>query len=152
MLRVTLAAFHLLALGLGLGAVIYRGAALREVPDVRSMGRAFRADTLWGIAAGLWIVTGLWRYLGQTEKAFSYYNHNYFFIGKMILLVAILLLEVWPMITLIRWRIAMKRGASASVVVPGHARFIAIISHAQALLVVLMVFAASAMARGYSAF
>ncbi|MFL6649479.1 MAG: DUF2214 family protein [Sulfurifustis sp.] len=152
MLRVILAALHLLALGLGLGAVIYRGAALREVPDERSMGRAFRADTLWGIAAGLWIVTGLWRYLGQTEKAFTYYNHNYFFLAKMILLAVILLLEIWPMITLIRWRIAMKRGGSASVVIPGRARLIAGISHVQALLVVLMVFAASAMARGYVGF
>ncbi|MFL6650222.1 MAG: DUF2214 family protein, partial [Sulfurifustaceae bacterium] len=131
MLRVILAALHLLALGLGLGAVIYRGTALREVPDERSMGRAFRADTLWGIAAGLWIVTGLWRYLGQTEKAFTYYNHNYFFLAKMILLAVILLLEIWPMITLIRWRIAMKRGGSASVVIPGRARLIAGISHVQ---------------------
>lgn len=152
MLRVILAAFHLLALGLGLGAVIYRGTALREVPDLRSIGRAFRTDTLWGIAAGLWVVTGLWRYLGQTEKATAYYNHNYFFLAKMALLVIILILEVWPMITLIRWRRAMAQGGSVSVVIPGHARLIAMISHIQALLVVLMVFAASAMARGYSAF
>ena len=51
MLQVGLAALHLIALGLGLGAVIQRGTALREIPDVLSMRRVFRADTLWGIAA-----------------------------------------------------------------------------------------------------
>lgn len=151
MLQVMLAAFHLIALGLGLGAVINRGTALREVPDTRTLRRAFRADTLWGIAAALWIATGLWRYFGQIEKSADYYNGNYFFLIKMVLLGAILALEIWPMVTLIRWRLAIGRGGSASVVaIPGKARVIATVSHIQALLVVLMVFAATAMARGYS--
>ncbi len=152
MTQITLAALHLIALGLGLGAVINRGTALREVPDARSLQRVFRADALWGVAAMLWIATGLWRYLGETEKGIDYYNGNYFFLTKMILLGVILLLEIWPMILLIRWRLAIGRGGSAGVVaIPGRARIIATISHVQALLVVLMVFAAVAMARGYSA-
>lgn len=151
MLQVTFAALHLIALGLGLGAVIARGTALREVPDARSLARVFHADTLWGIAAGLWIVTGLWRYFGGVEKGIAYYNGNYFFLGKIALLGAILLLEIWPMVTLIRWRIAIRRGGSAGfVAVPGTARLIAAVSHLQALLVLLMVFAAAAMARGYN--
>jgi putative membrane protein len=151
MLQITLAAFHLIALGLGLGAVLNRGTALREVPDTRSLRRAFRADTLWGVAAALWIATGAWRYFGEIEKGVGYYNGNYFFLSKMVLLGAILVLELWPMATLLRWRIAIGRGGSPSVVaVPGKARIIATISHVQALLVVLMIFAATAMARGYS--
>ena len=151
MLQLLLAWLHLIALGLGLGAVINRGTALREVPDAWSLKRAFRADTLWGVAAVLWIVTGVWRYLGGAEKSTAYYNGNYFFLAKMSLLALILVLEVWPMIALIRWRIAIGRGGSPSVVaVPGKARVIARISHVQALLIVLMVFAAVAMARGYS--
>lgn len=151
MTQITLAALHLIALGLGLGAVLNRGTVLREVPDMRSVQRAFRADTLWAIAAGLWIATGLWRYLAETEKSMGYYNANYLFVTKMILLGAILVLEIWPMVTLIRWRIAIRRGGSPGVVaVPGRARIIATISHVQALLIVLMVFAAAAMARGYN--
>jgi putative membrane protein len=151
MLQLLLAWLHLIALGLGLGAVVNRGTALREVPDSASLKRVFRADNLWGFAAALWIVTGAWRYLGGIEKSTAYYNGNYFFLGKMILLAAILILEIWPMITLIRWRLGIKRGGSPSVVaVPGKARVIAMISHMQALLVVLMVFCAVAMARGFS--
>jgi putative membrane protein len=151
MLQITLAGLHLIALGLGFGAVIWRGTALREVPDARSLRRVFHADTLWSIAAGLWIITGLWRYLGGIEKGAAYYNANTFFLGKMGLLAAILVLEVWPMATLIRWRLAIRRGGSAGfVAIPGTARVIASISHLQALLVLLMVFAAAAMARGYN--
>jgi putative membrane protein len=150
MLSILLAALHLIALGLGLGAVLTRGTALREVPDPRSLQRALRADMLWGIAAALWIVTGLLRYLTGMEKGADYYNSNYLFLVKMALLGLVLALEIWPMMTLTRWRLGLKRGVTpAAVVVPASARRISIISHIEALVVVLMVFAAVAMARGY---
>lgn len=149
--QVTLAGLHLIALGLGLGAVIQRGTALREVPDARSLRRVFRADTLWGIAALLWVATGLWRYLLGIEKSVAYYNGNHLFLAKMALFAVVVVLEIWPMALLIRWRIALRRGAAAGVVaVPGTARIVATISHLQALLVVLIVFTAVAMARGYN--
>lgn len=151
MLQIVLAGLHLIALGLGLGAIINRGTLLREVPDPLSLRRVFRADTMWGVAALLWLGTGIPRYLLGIEKGTAYYNSNYFFLAKMVLLLIIFLLEIWPMVTLIRWRIAVSRGASAGVVaVPATARLIATISHVQALLVVAMVFTAVAMARGYN--
>ena len=150
MLRLILAALHLIALGLGLGAVIARGTALREAPTAGSLRRAFRADATWGIAAGLWITTGLWRWLAGIEKAPGYYMSNHFFLGKMGFLVMILVLEVLPMVTLIRWRKALAGGQPAEAVHDAAAgKRMAIISHVQALLVVLMVFFAAAMARGY---
>src|SRR5215210_2519515 len=113
MLRLTLAALHLLALGIGFGAVLGRSFALRVRPaTAESLRRAFHFDTQWGVAAGLWVATGLWRYLGATEKATSYYNHNHAFLGKMGMLALILALEVWPMVTLIRWRSALGRGGA----------------------------------------
>ncbi|MEP6731746.1 MAG: DUF2214 family protein [bacterium] len=152
MLRITLAALHLLALGIGLGAVLHRGFSLREMPSDSSLRRAFRDDTLWGIAAGLWIATGLWRLFAGTEKATSYYLANHVFYAKMGLLVLILVLEIWPMITLIRWRSARGRGRSVAEIAKPHvARRIAAISFFQALLVVCMVVAAVMMARGYGA-
>lgn len=151
-LRLTLAVIHLVALGLGLGAVIARGTALREPASAGSLRRAFRADAMWGIAAGLWIATGLWRWLGGTEKPAAFYNANHYFFGKMGLLGLILVLEIVPMITLIRWRMALGRGQPPeSVHEAGAARRIAVVSHVQALLVVLMVVFASAMARGLGA-
>jgi putative membrane protein len=62
------------------------------------------------------------------------------------LLAVILILEVWPMITLIKWRRQVMRGGlPVTSIAPALAR----ISFAQAVLVILMVFLASAMARGY---
>lgn len=152
MLRLGLAWLHLLALGIGFGAIADRAIVLRVPPTAATLTRAFRSDTAWGVAALLWIATGLWRLFGQTEKATGYYLGNRAFWTKMSLLGLILLLEVWPMITLIRWRIAVARGRApdgtgASVV----ARRIAAISAVQMVLVAGMVFAAVAMARGYGA-
>src|SRR5689334_11348149 len=94
MLRLFLAAMHLIALGIGLGAVWARASALSRPLDRAAMVRAFRADTWWGGAAALWIATGVWRLLAGTEKATTYYMHNQAFFAKMGFLVIILLLEV----------------------------------------------------------
>jgi putative membrane protein len=155
-LQVVLAVVHLLALAVGLPSVLLRARALRRATQDNSHGdalqRAFAADTLWGVSALLWIGTGLWRYLAATEKSTEYYNRNHFFLAKMTLLAAILLLELWPMVKLARGRNAVRRGASAeAVVTPAIARRIAVVSDVQAALIVLMVFFAAAMARGLGA-
>jgi len=67
------------------------------------------------------------------------------FNAKMALLGTILLLEIWPMVTLIRWRILIHRGATVDT---QPAQAFACIREIQAVLVVLMVFAATALARG----
>lgn len=150
MLRVALAALHLIALGLGMGAVLTRGNALLEPTSAGSLRRALKADVVWGFAAGLWLVTGLWRLFGSLEKPLEFYTHNHFFFAKMALFVLILALEIYPMMVMMRWRRALQRSKlMKDVVVPTTARRIAMISHAEALLVLLMVIAATAMARGY---
>jgi putative membrane protein len=150
MLRVALAALHLIALGLGMGAVLTRGNALLEPASAGSLRRALRADALWGVAAGLWLVTGLWRLFDSLEKPLEYYTHNHFFFAKMALFVLILALEIYPMLVMMRWRRALQRSKlMKDVVVPTTARRIAMISHTEALLVLLMVIAATALARGY---
>lgn len=140
-----LAAFHLLALGIGLAGVWIRGRSLLSVLDPAGLQRVFRADAVWGGAALLWIATGLWRLLGGVEKPTEYYLHNVAFATKMVLLLVILLLEIQPMVTLIRWR---RRMAAAAAPDTRSAPWLAKISFVQAGLVVLMVFAATAMARG----
>src|SRR5438034_3124947 len=87
-IRWLLAAVHLLALGVGLGAVWARGRALQAPLDVPALRRVFYADTWWGIAAVLWIGTGLLRAFGGYEKGAFYYLHNHFFWAKMGLLAA----------------------------------------------------------------
>jgi putative membrane protein len=125
---------------------------LRQPVTGGSLHRAFRADNLWGLSAALLIGSGLWRYLGSIEKNTGYYNHDVFFLSKMALLGVILALEVWPAITLMRWRLALKRGDTPKKIAnqPTAGR-ISAISFVQASLIAAMVVAATAMARGYGA-
>ncbi|HET7373505.1 MAG TPA: DUF2214 family protein, partial [Gemmatimonadaceae bacterium] len=117
--------------------------SLREPVDERALKRALVADTWWGIAAVVWLVTGLWRLLASTEKSTSYYLSNHVFYAKMALFVVILALEAWPMVTLIRWRMATREPNTRD------AGRIEVISYVECALVVAMVFAAVAMARGF---
>ena len=145
-LRWLFAALHLLALGIGLGSVWARGRALRGPLDAAGLRRVFYADTWWGLAAMLWLVTGLVRLFAGLEKGSAYYMHNHFFWAKMTMLVVIFALEVAPMVALIQWRVALRKGRAPDTARAGG---FATISYVQAVLVVLMVVAATAMARGY---
>jgi putative membrane protein len=144
-LRWLLASFHLLGLGLGLGAIWVRARGLRLPLDRMGLQRVFQADSAWGLAALLWIGTGLWRLLAATEKTTAYYLHHHVFLTKMGLLLLVLVLEVRPMMTLIRWRQRVGRGELPDT---RAAQLLSRISYIQAGLIVLMVFAATAMARG----
>ncbi|AWM93194.1 DUF2214 domain-containing protein [Pseudomonas sp. 31-12] len=142
----SLAAIHLLAFALGFWAVLTRGTAFRQLAaGAREARRVLMADNLWGISAVLLLVTGGMRAFGGYEKGTDYYLHQPLFHLKMTLFVLILLLEVAPMITLIKWRIALSRGAPINT---GRAKLFARISHVEGLLVLLMVVAATGMARG----
>jgi uncharacterized membrane protein len=145
--RLILAWLHLLALAVGLAGVWARARALRDSlrdpADHGALRRAFIGDSWWGVAAALWVITGLWRLLAGTEKSTSYYLANHAFYLKMALFLAILALEVWPMMTLLRWR--TKRAAPN----PRDAGRIEVISYVECALVIAMVAAAVTMARGY---
>ncbi len=146
MLRWLIATLHLLALPLGLGAIWARSRALTLARSADDLHRVFMADNLWGLAAILWLVTGLVRVFAGLEKGTSYYLHDRVFYAKMGLFIVILLLELRPMVTLIRWRAALRRGVAVDMAL---ARSLARISQMQAGVVVLMVFAATALARGF---
>jgi putative membrane protein len=151
-LRIALAVLHLLALGIGLSAVLARASFLKERPTPLTVRRVLRADLEWGLAAALWIGSGLWRWLAGTEKDPSYYVANHLFLTKMGVLLLIFGLELWPMVTFMKWRTAIAKGAAPEAVAdPGTASRIARISNVQALLVVVMIVLAVAMARGFGA-
>ena len=145
-LRWLLAAVHLIALGVGMGAVFARGLALRKPETKGSLDRAFLADSYWGLSAILWIGTGLWRLFGEYEKTLGYYLDSSMFWVKMGLLAGILLLELWPMVVLIQWRFAVRAKETIDL---SPAPKIARISYLQTAILVVMVLAATAMARGF---
>ena len=147
-MRWLFAVLHLLGLGIGLGAVWARARALRGPLDVAGLRRVFYADGWWGVAAAIWIGTGLVRVIGGMEKGLDYYLQNHVFWGKMTLLLAVLALEIAPMVALIRWRAQVARGETPDTRLA--VRY-ATISYVEVVLVLLMVLAASAMARGIGA-
>lgn len=141
-----LAAVHLLAFALGFWAVLVRGTAFRRLTDGATEVRSvLMADNIWGISAVVLLISGGMRAFGGYEKGTDYYLHQPLFHLKMTLFVLILLLEIAPMVTLIKWRIALARNVAIDT---GRAKLFARISHIEALLVLLMVVAATGMARG----
>src|SRR5688572_25288646 len=109
-LRWLIASVHLLGLGLALGSVWMRSRALAGRVDSDALKRALAADNVRGLSAVILIGTGLYRAFGGIEKGTAYYLHNHWFFAKMGFLILILALEIWPMVTLIRWRIRDSRG------------------------------------------
>jgi putative membrane protein len=139
-----LSAVHVLTLALGLGAVFIRGRALAGPLDEAGWQRLLAADSVWGVAAGLWIASGLGRvFFGGKEP--SFYSHNGLFWVKLALFGLVFALELTPMMTFIRVRSAQRRGAALPRFPVGAYRRI---NSAEVVLVVAIVFVAAFMARG----
>lgn len=146
MISAIVAALHYLALALGLPAVFLRGRALKGPLDAAGLRRLFAADTAWGVAAALWVATGLLRAFAGLEKGSAFYLASHLFWLKMGLFVLVVALEVWPMVTLIRWRRAVGAG---DVPDTSAARTLFHLNHVELALVVVIVFVAAFMARGF---
>src|SRR4051812_46850009 len=139
-----LSASHVLTMALGLGAVFARGRALAGTLDAAGWRRLLAADNVWGIAAGLWIASGLARVFFGGKEA-SFYWHNGFFWIKMALFAFVFVLEIAPMTTFIRVRAAQRRGAAVPAFsVDAYRR----INTAEIVVVVVIVPIAALMARG----
>ena len=137
---------HVLALALGLPSVFLRGRALKRPLDREGLARLFAADNVWGIAALLWLVTGLLRAFGGLDKGSAFYLASRLFWLKLALFALVVALEVRPMLTFIRWRRDLGRGAIPDT---SSAAALAHVNHAEMALVVIIVLVASFMARGF---
>lgn len=146
MVSAIVSALHLLALAIGLPGVVLRGRALKGRLDAEGLRRLFAADTAWGIAAALWLVTGLLRAFGGLEKGTAFYLGSWLFLIKMALFLLIVALEIRPMLTLMRWRAAVRAGGTPNT---SSAGALFQLNHVEVALVVVMVFVAAFMARGF---
>ena len=125
-------------------AIVLRGRALGGLLDAAGWKRLFAADTAWGVAAALWIATGLARvFLGPKDAVF-YWRNGFFWI-KMALFLTVFAIELAPMLTFIRARQAAARGATPPPFdVARFQRF----NRAETALVIAIPFVAALMARG----
>jgi putative membrane protein len=144
-LQYIIATLHLLTFAVGVASCWGRARALARLKDPAGLNEVFLADNIWGLAALLWIGTGLWRAFGGLEKGTEYYLGNIAFLIKMSLFIVVFLLEVLPMVTLIKWRIRQGRGLEIDI---SAARTMAQISYLELLLLIPIAMMATAMARG----
>jgi putative membrane protein len=140
-----IAFIHLLTFGLGATSCWARARALSRLKDASGLKDVFFADNFWGLAALLWLGTGVWRAFGSLEKGTDYYIHNTAFLVKMFLFIVVFLLEIRPMVTLIRWRIRQSKDQQIDIAT---AQTLAQITYLELLLLVPIVMMAVAMARG----
>lgn len=144
------ASLHFVAIGLGLGSIYMRARCLKAVrlsPVPLNFENVFRCDNLWALAALLWLGTGLLRAFAGLEKGTAYYMQSSGFWLKMALFISVCLIEIIPAVTLLGWRKQIKSGElprNLDVVT----RRLFMFSHIEMTLVFLMIFIASAMARG----
>ncbi len=145
------AALHFVALAIGFGAVFARGVAMRRILSLTTKKEAglralFFADNAWGIAAMLWILTGVSRAFGGLEKGTAFYLANPLFHLKLGLFALIFALEIWPMVLFVKWRIRLIKGKPIeNLEVLGKLKWI---NDLEVGLILAIVFVASAMARG----
>lgn len=148
---IVVAALHFLTLAAGFTALFVRGRELKVlsqggVVTPEKLKALLMADNVYGVAALLWIVTGVLRAFAGLEKGSDYYLNSQFFWIKMILFLGVFLVELRPMMKFIRWRIEMKKGKPLS-----EANFSKLFraNFIELHLLVLIVIAATAMAHGH---
>ena len=109
MLRLTLAAVHLMALALGIGALLQRARALAAAEREEQLKRVLFWDNLYALVAVIWLGSGVWRAFSSVEKGSAYYLSNHVFWTKLLLLAILLGLEGVAMVTFIGWRIRLAK-------------------------------------------
>lgn len=113
------------------------------------MPALFRADNAWGISAMVLLATGLIRAFTAYEKGSAFYLHNTAFYLKLGLFVLVFILEIAPMVTLIRWRISTARGQGIGLAeLTQKSQWMLVISVVQAVLLVAFLILGPIMARG----
>lgn len=147
-----LSAVHIWAFALGLGGVFFRGyflKLLRSHPEAQALHlkKVFLADNVWGVAALLWLVTGLLRAFAGYEKGTEFYLQSTLFWVKMALFAGIFIMEIYPMWTLIKWRLGKREHGF---VVPAQTLSTLIrLNTAETHITLLIPLVAAFMARGY---
>jgi putative membrane protein len=135
-----LGAFALVA-ALSVELVLMRGAFSAE-----NARRLQRADLIFGLAAALVLVAGLFRVL-YFEKGPGYYFQSATFIAKITVFLVVGVASIYPTLQFIAWGRSLKRGLVPNVA-PARLRIIRRIIHWELAGVVIVILCATMMAHG----
>jgi len=106
----------------------------------------FRVDLAFGIVAGVVLITGAARAM-HYGKGLDYYLNNSFFHAKIGLFVVVALLSIYPTVTFLKWRPALKAGQIPLISLT-KARWVKLIIRIELLALLLIPLLAALMARG----
>jgi putative membrane protein len=136
---------HLAAFAL-VGALAAEFILIGQVLSIDTAKRLVKADTVLGAAAVVLLIVGLARVF-FFEKGETYYIHNYAFLTKLSVFIAVAVLSMTPTIEFLSWREALNAGQLPKV--DGKKlRSIKNIIHIELAAIVIIVLCAAIMARG----
>lgn len=138
---------HFLSLFLLFGLLLLEHQLFRQPITLERARSLFRTDILFGIAAGLVLLTGAARaiYYG---KGLAYYLNNSLFHAKIGLFVGVALLSIYPTVTFLRWRPALQAG-HAPQVSPATGRWVRLVIRLELLALLFIPLLAVLMTRGF---
>jgi putative membrane protein len=109
-----------------------------------------RIDAAYGIAATVLLVVGLLRVF-YTGKGAAYYFASGPFLAKLTLFVIVGVLSIYPTITFLRWRTALRAGQPPTLATDVR-RKLRLLVHAELTLLFVIMLLAAMMARGIGYF
>jgi putative membrane protein len=143
---IALAFIHHAAAFVVVGALMTELVVLRNALTMASARSVLRMDAAYGVAATVLLVVGLLRVF-YTEKGAAYYFASGSFLTKLTLFVVVGLLSIYPTITFIGWRRALREQR-----VPrfdaGPRRLVRLLIHVELTLLFIIMLMAVMMARG----
>jgi putative membrane protein len=143
---ITLAFLHHAAAFVVVAVLAVELVLLKGELTVTSTRSLLRMDAAYGIAAVVLLIVGLLRVF-YTEKGAAYYFASGTFLAKLTLFVIVGLLSIYPTMTFLRWRPALREQRVPTLAADTR-RTLRLLVHAElTLLFVIMLFAAM-MARG----
>nr|MBF0681193.1 DUF2214 family protein [Pseudomonas sp.] len=147
MIYAVAAYLHFLAIMLLFALLVLEHQLFRLPLTLERARSLFRIDLLFGVMAGVVLVTGAARAL-RYGKGLDYYMHNSLFHAKIGLFVLVALLSIYPTITFIGWRRALKSGELPTVG-PQTGRWVTLVIRVELLLLLSVPLLAALMARGF---
>ena len=136
---------HLAAFTL-VGALTVEFVLIKDELTIHSARKLVYTDLVFGASAGIMLVVGLLRVF-YFEKGASYYFHSLPFIAKLSLFALVGLLSIYPTLTFLSWREALKQGVVPTMAASKRS-LIRRIMHWELAAIVLILLCAALMARG----
>jgi putative membrane protein len=142
---IALAFVHHAAAFIVVGALMTELVVLRNDLTVASARSVLRMDTAYGVAALVLLIAGLLRVF-YTEKGAAYYFASGPFLTKLTLFVIVGLLSIYPTMTFLGWRKAL-RDQRVPELDPGVRRKVRMLIHIELTLLFVIMLMAVMMAR-----